>query len=167
MPRDYSTADSVAQIAAGLIPNNHPDLATARLLYVFVDKAGMKGGVEQLGKSKKLTGLSEWAMEKDFVLEVPLDRWNDLDPNQRTALVDHLLECCTGEEDEKTGDMKWQIRSPEVNEFASILQRHGAWHSGLASFVEVAQGIELDEVVEQEADIDIDALMEQSTEATE
>ena len=86
-------------------------------------------------------------------------------PGERNfaALVDHLLERCTGEEDEKTGDMKWSIREPEVQEFATILRRHGAWHIGLTSFVEVAQSIELDEVIQEEAEIDIEDLVDQTS----
>ena len=107
-------------------------------------------------------GVHQSEPEKDFVIEVAQNRWNELSPKQQQALVDHLLERCTGEEDEKSGEMKWQIREPEVQEFATILRRHGAWHPGLVSFVEVAQNIELDEVIEEEAEIDIDDLVEQA-----
>lgn len=163
MAKEYSTAESVEQIAQGLIPNLHAELGTARMLYCFVDKASVKGGIELLGKVKKLSGFNEWALEKDFVIEVAGNRWNELTPKQQQALVDHLLERCTGEEDEKSGEMKWMLREPEVQEFATILRRHGAWHPGLVSFVEIAQGIELDEIIEEEAEIDIDDLVEQGT----
>jgi len=163
MAKEYMTAESVEQIAGGLIPNHHAELASARMFYCFVDKAGMKGGIEVLGKAKKLSGFTEWALEKDFVIEVAQNRWHELAPKQQQALVDHLLERCTGEEDEKTGDMKWSIREPEVQEFATILRRHGAWHIGLTSFVEVAQSIELDEVIQEEAEIDIEDLVDQTS----
>lgn len=162
MAKEYSKAESVEQIAAGLIPNSHPDLAQARMMYVFVDKASTKGGVEQIGKTKKLSGLTEWALEKDFVIEVALNRYNELSPEQRNALIDSLLERCQGEEQED-GSMKWSVREPEVQEFASILERHGAWNDALQNFVAVAQNIELDEIIEEEADIDIDDLVQQST----
>lgn len=155
MPKEFSEAESVERIANGLIPNYHPELAEARIMYVFVDKAGTKNGRELWGKSKKVSGLWEWALEKDFVIEVAMDKWNDLDETQRTALVDHLLECCTGEENEDDGSMKWKIRDPEVQEFASILKRYGVWHAGLTSFVSIAKEIDLDTLIEQEAEIDL------------
>lgn len=155
MAKDFSVAETVETIANGLIPNYHPELADARILYVFTDKAGTKNGRELFGKAKKVSGLWEWALEKDFVIEVAGDKWNELDGNQRNALVDHLLECCTGEEDEESGEMKWKIRDPEVQEFASILKRYGVWHQGLASFVSIAKEIDLDSIIEQESEIDL------------
>jgi len=147
MPKTYDTADSVENIANGLIPNYHPELATARVMYVFVDKASAKGGRELSGKARKFSGFLEWALESDFVLEVALEKWNDMTESQRTALVDHLLECCTGEEDEDTGAMSWKIREPNVQEFSSVLHRQGAWNEGLQEFVAMAKGINIDEVI--------------------
>lgn len=156
MAKDFSEAETVAQIANGLIPNYHPELVTARIMYIFVSKASTKNGREVWGKSKKLSGLFEWYAEKDFLIEVAKDKWDGLNATERTALVDHLLEHCTGEEDEEDGGkMKWKMRDPEVQEFASILQRYGAWHKGLNTFVQVAKTIKLDEIIAEEAEIDL------------
>src|ERR1700760_1779335 len=102
MPKVYSEGETVEIIAKPLIPTYHPELATARFKYVFVDKASMKGGRPIFGKVKKLTGISEFLIEADFVIEIAADQWNEMPEPQRTALVDHLLERCTGEEDEQT-----------------------------------------------------------------
>jgi hypothetical protein len=155
MPKEFSEASDVEKMAGGLIPNYHPELAEARILFVFVDKAGMKNGRELHGKAQKVSGLWEWALEKDFVIQIALDKWNTLEELQRTALVDHMLECCTGEEDEDSGETKWKIRDPEVQEFATILQRYGAWHQGLESFISIAKQINLDALIEEEAEIDL------------
>lgn len=153
MPKTYDTAESVSAIAQGLLPNYHAELATARIMYVFVDTASSKGGREMPGKVRKFSGFLEWALERDFVVEIASDKWNDLTDRQRTALVDHLLECCTGEEDEKTGEMKWQVREPNVQEFETILQRHGAWNESLTGFISVAQSINLLAIVQDTTDI--------------
>ena len=155
MAKEYSDAETVAQIANGLIPNHHPELAGARMRYVHVSKVGMKNGRELWGKARKVSGLWEWALELDFVIEVALDKWNEMESSQRTALVDHLLECCTGEEDEKSGEMKWSIREPEIQEFTTVLERHGVWNAGLLSFVQVAHQINLDHLIEEEAEVDL------------
>lgn len=157
---NYDEAESVRDIAAGLIPNFHPELASARIMYVFCDKAGTKGGRELLGKVRKFSGLLEWALEMDFVIEVPVDKWNDLSDSQRSALVDHLLERATGEEDEQTGDMKWKVREPDVQEFSSILQRHGAWNESLTGFVSVAKEVDIEEIVDGETMDLAESLME-------
>lgn len=152
MPKTYETAENVESIAGGLIPNYHPELATARIMYVFVSEASKKNGKDVLGKAQKLSGFSEWALENDFVITVAQDKWQELTENQRTALVDHMLERCSGEEDEDTGEMKWRIRDPDVQEFPNILHRHGAWNEDLQGFVSMAQGIDIDQIVEEEVD---------------
>lgn len=154
MSKTYSEAESVKAISGGLIANYHPELATARLGYIFVDKASSKGGVEVLGKTRKISGPLEFLLELDFLIEIAEDQWATLSQEQRLALVDHLLERCTGEEDEKSGEMKWKIREPDVQEFASILRRHGAWNDQLSGFVSVAQEIEVDTLAREEAGVD-------------
>lgn len=167
MAKTYFTAETVEQIAAGLIPNYHPELATARILYLFVDKASKRGGKDVLGKAQKVTGWTQFALERDFMIVVAADRWNELDANQRTALVDHLLERCTGEEDDEDGgSMKWTMRDPDVQEFGSILQRYGAWHQDLVSFVNVAQQIELDDIIEDEGEVDLAEALAETTDTS-
>ena len=60
-----------------------------------------------------------------------LEVWNNLQPNQRLALVDHLLTRCVGTEDPKTGAMKYGVRPPQVQEFPEIAERHGRWSDDL------------------------------------
>lgn len=150
MPRIYGNAESVEALATTLIPTSHPELATARIRYVFVDKASMKNGLPVPGKVRKVSGVMEFLLESDFMMEVALDVWNDQDEATRAASIDHLLECCTGEEsDEEGGDgtMKWSMREPDVHEFASILRRHGAWNESLVGFTSVAKQINVEALV--------------------
>lgn len=144
MAREYGAAESVEEIALRLIPTYHPELATARIAYIFVDKASKRGGRAVLGKARKISGALEYLLQQDFIVEVALECWNELADRQRNALVDHLLESCTGEEDETTGEMKWVMREAEVKEFASILSRHGAWTDELSGMVEIAQRLNLE-----------------------
>ncbi len=152
MPRIYANAESVETIATQLIPVFHPHLASARINYVTVDKAGMKGGRPVLGKASRVTGVHEYLLELDFLIVVAADQWNELSSEQRTALVDHLLEHCFGEEDEQTGELKWSVREPEVQEFVTILRRRGAWTTDLANFVSVAKTVDLDTIIEELAE---------------
>lgn len=140
----YGEAEEAEKIAQNLIANFHPELATARFRYLFKEKASKKGGKPVMGSVKKMSDLMVYLINVDFMVEVPLDIWNDLDNTKRTALVDHLLERCSGEEDEETGDMKWSVREPDVHEFSSILRRYGAWTNELAEFSSVAKELSLD-----------------------
>ncbi len=152
MPRIYGLAETVEQIATSILPTYHSELATARIKYIFVDKASAKNGKPVLGKARKMGGAFEFLLESDFLIEVALDCWNPASEKQRLALVDHLLECCTGDEDEESGEMKWKTREPDVREFTSILNRHGAWTDELQGMVMVAQRLNLDARVQEVAD---------------
>lgn len=149
MTKEYSEAELVEELATRLIAPYHPELATARIKYIWVETASMKSGRAILGKVRKLSGAIEFLLQHDFLIEVALDKYNELTPQQRTALVDHLLERCYGEENEKDGSMKWKVREPDVQEFASILQRHGAWNEELNGFVSIAQHVKVDDLVEE------------------
>lgn len=148
MGKTYGDADSVASFAKRLIAPFHPELGTARIKYIFIDEASKKSGRPVLGKVRKISGAIQYLTDLDFLIEVPLDVFNDLSEQQRTALVDHLLERCYGEEDEKSGEMKWVVREPDVAEFSSILQRHGAWNEGLTGFVSIAKTVKIDSLVD-------------------
>lgn len=162
--KEYSDAETVEGIAKRVIPDFQPHLATARIRYVFCDKASKKGGQEILGKVRRLGGAIEHLLEADFLIEVAQDKWNELDTQQRDALTDHLLERCHGEEDEKSGEMKWTVQEPDVQEFASILRRHGAWNPSLIDFVTIAKEIQLDQIIEEETNDeaqDLDSILNQ------
>ena len=147
MSKIYAPAETPENMAKNLIPMYHPELATARIRYVFVDKASMKNGKPVRGKVRKITGIIEHLVETDFLFEIALDQWNEATEHQRNALIDHLLERCTGEENEEDGAMKWTMREPDVQEFATILRRQGAWTDDLVAFATVAKQINIDEVV--------------------
>lgn len=154
MPQVYAAADSVEGFAQNLIPSFHPELATARIRYYFRENAGKKNGKLVLGSTKKVSEVNKFLLEDgrgdqfrfDFLIEVALDTWNEMNSDQRSALVDHLLERCFGEEDEDNGGaMKWSLREPDVHEFSTILRRHGIWNDSLNGFVQVAKEIGMGE----------------------
>lgn len=147
MAKTYSTAESAEVIAQHLIPMYHPELATARIKYISVDKGSTKNGRILPGKIRRISGALEYLLECDFLIEIAMDAWNELSESQRQAAMDHLLERCTGEEDENTGDMKWTTREPDVSEFTAILRRHGAWNDDLTGFATVAKTVDIDGLV--------------------
>jgi len=148
MGKDYAEAELVETYARRLIPHYHPELATARIKYIYVNEGSKRAGKSVLGKVRKVSGALEFLLQQDFIVEVALNTWNDLTEQHRTALVDHLLERCFGEEDEKNGGaMKWSVREPDVQEFSAILQRHGAWTEDLQSFVSIAKMVDVESIL--------------------
>lgn len=146
MPTTFFEAETVKLIADSLISTYHPELATARVKYLFQEKAGKKNGKPLFGKAQKCSGLLEHFADTDFLLIVGQDIFNTLEQQARVAAIDHLLECCTGVEDEKdpAAPMKWSTREPDIREFGTILSRYGAWNAELGGFISIAQGL-LDE----------------------
>jgi Putative phage metallopeptidase len=133
---DFEAAEA---IASKLIPKHHSELGSARFRYICRSKAAKRGGQPVAGNVYKMSGKGEHLSQTDFVLEIALDVWNPLNPMQRNALVDHLLTRCVGEEDEKTGEMKWRVRPPEVQEFPEVAERHGQWNEGLIEIAKCLQ----------------------------
>lgn len=156
MSAEYSPAESVQAVAQSLMATYHPELATARISYLFIDRVPKKGGRELLGKAVKVSGRWQELTELDFIIEVSLPKWQELTDDQKTALVDHLLERCSGEENEEDGSYTWTLREPDVQEFSTILQRHKNWNESLTSFVQVAQSLDIAEIVREETGETVD-----------
>jgi hypothetical protein len=145
----YTEAEAVELLARELLPVHHPEIASANIKFVFRTKASSKNGRPVMGTVRKVSGVMKYLTDIDFLMEVAMDVWNTLSGEQRRALVDHLLERCTGDENENDpgGSMKWKLREPDVHEFSSILSRYGAWNDDLLAFQTAFQhGIDLHEI---------------------
>ena len=131
IPLLFDDFEAAEKLAGKLIPEHHPDLAEANIRYICRNSASKKCGKAVPGNIYKMQGKFRYLVGCDFVMEIALEVWNELQPNQRLALVDHLLTRCVGEEVEETGDWKWSIIPPEIQEFSEVAERHGQWHEGL------------------------------------
>jgi hypothetical protein len=134
MPTLISDLESAQEIAIKLISKYHEHLSTANILFACTNKSYKSGGRTIPGKVKKTTPHDKWLSaskvrdgDADFVVTISLEVWNPMSPNQRIALVDHLLTRLWGEPEEDSGKMKWSIRSPAVQEFPEVVERNGSW----------------------------------------
>lgn len=147
----YRPASEVARIATDLIAKHHEHLGDveAEMQFVFRDKASKKGGRVVLGAARKVSGLNAWlatdqdeAYDEDapgfFVIEIAEDEWQRLSDKQRVALVDHELSHCVIEWDDD-GVPTLKIRSHDLEEFTTIVKRHGLWKEDLQWFGEAVQ----------------------------
>jgi hypothetical protein len=145
----FSDAEIVESLARGLISRFHSELINARIRYLFVPKAFKVKGRTVAAKVSKVSGKWEYLTDADYLIEVSRPDWNDADIDKRTAILDHVLEHCSVDENEETGETKFVLRSPEVQEFSTIIRRHGAWTEELADFCSVAQTIDLSGLVQE------------------
>jgi hypothetical protein len=139
----FGTFEAGEAIAEELVSFHHSHLASAKFLFCCRNKAQKQGGKVVPGTVKRASPLEKHLSHKwmkneedsaDFIMIIALDAWNDLNPKQRIALIDHLLTRCVAEEIEATGEMKFSIRPPEVQEFPEVIIRNGKWNDSIISF---------------------------------
>jgi hypothetical protein len=140
----HDFSETVEEVAVKLIPKFHSELGGANFIYKCRSVATKRGGNPISGTVKRATpnerllsrGRFSNGGEADFILEVAIDLWNPMSASHRTALVDHLLTRCVGVEDDKTGEMRYGIRSPHAQEFPEVAERHGKWNDALSELAE-------------------------------
>lgn len=142
MARSYEESERVATIAKALIKKHHPHLKGASIAYVMkhveegsdkTPKPGREGKHPKVATARAVPKLYLLLTGNDFVIEVDEFYWNFLSVEQQEAIVDHELTHCSRDED------GWYIRDHDVQEFRSILERHGFYMPNLEEFVAAAQ----------------------------
>jgi hypothetical protein len=133
IPLLFSDHEASEEIASKLISKHHHDLAQAKFKFLCRNKSAMAGGEKIPGSIKKASPMEKHICggECDFILTISLDVWNEYSSTQRTALIDHLLTRIVAQEDPKTGETKYKVRPPQVQEFPEIAERYGTWNDGL------------------------------------
>jgi hypothetical protein len=145
-PLIIADSESVLEIVQKLVPKYYHELVNAHILCLCRNRASKAAGTPVPGAIRKANPTEKHLAQKaggegaDYVLTVALDVWNGLQPNQRTALVDHLLARCVAIEDETTGEYKYRLRPPQVQEFPEIAARHGKWNTDLAALGDSLKG---------------------------
>jgi hypothetical protein len=130
-----------------LVAEHHPDLAEAEFVLVWRDSWKPDKDLRQtLGKCKRASDFDREMREYDFAIILNRMAWGHLSAAQREALMDHELTHAAPAIDDETGDQKedergrklWRIRKHDIEEFTSIVRRHGLYKDDLAEFVKAA-----------------------------
>ena len=139
MDRWKAGSEIQAQIDT-LIGEAHPHLAdiSEEIIVIFKEKASKKGGVPVLGKTGKAPALLSLLGERQYkyIIELGADTWATLEEAQRISLLDHQLCYIGGEEDEKSGEMKYHLNEPDISYFSGEVERRGHWRPELNSATE-------------------------------
>jgi hypothetical protein len=145
LPVTYRESEEIAKIARDLIYDYHTDLAVARIRYLFRSETATSKGKEIWGKARKVSGLNAWLAGEEstyegteplpfFVIEISEPVWRKLDDKGKRALVDHELMHC----DIDLDSGKYNIVPHDLEEFNSIVRRHGLWRADVEFFVKAA-----------------------------
>lgn len=132
----FKADKDIRETMNGLISKHHPHLAIIdkKIAIVFREKASKKGGVPVLSKVSKIQQLVNVLIDDEdteyvFCIELAHDEWNDLNGDQRTALLDHCLCSMIVDEDDE-GELKFGILPPDFVGYREEFQRHGVWRDG-------------------------------------
>jgi hypothetical protein len=133
----YMVAPEVEALASKIIDDHHSHLAEARIKYLFRNGKWAKKAKTMLGQAKLATDDVRFIAEYDFIIFINLAVWNTAIPAWREALLDHELSHCDCSQD-KAGNKKWGIVDHDVQEFVSVVRRHGLWEVDLQRMVKAA-----------------------------
>lgn len=135
----YVEAKQPAAIAKVLIRVLHHGLTNAKIAYVF-RKSIKHGDGSLLGKASKIGGKLNYFSGLDLLVEINHDRWQNLSPERRIALIDHELTHFT------RGDTSYELVQHDIEEFGVIVRRWGLWTQDVerfASSVERARQLDI------------------------
>lgn len=138
MSEKFSFAEAVEVMAAGLINDHHQYLAEARIKYLFRAGKWEKGDKTVLGKTKLASEDTRFIADYDFVIMINEEAWSKATHRQKMALLDHELTHCDYSEDAE-GNRKWRVADHDVQEFVSIVGRHGLWETDLQKLMVAAR----------------------------
>lgn len=138
--------DYVLDIVKRLIDLYHEPLKAARIGVIMRSEAPVTGGRVTYGNAEKVSAKAQVHVPYDFIIWLAADRFGNLAPMQKEALIDHELCHCQWDDI----DMAASIRPHDVEEFTEILQRYGYWWPHAEEFAAVAQQAELFEYQPQD-----------------
>lgn len=140
---EYESNPKAQEIATQLIPEHHPEIAKAEILYLFTDKTVKRRGKVQLARTMKASDLIDHLSGgADFVIVFSSEPWGALDEEQRIALVDHQLCYCDMKTD-KDGNDGFTLRAADFEGFTGNVERHGLWNKDVADFVNMTKQLKL------------------------
>ena len=149
----YNQAPEVQKIAEGLIDKYHPHLVDAKeyIGYYYREGGQVTWGVKLTRNNPFINKLTEGEMVTIFVVRGDWENWS---MERRQAEVDHAL-CHINRSsagkltDEKgklveswedpTDPKNWSMRKHEVEDFCSVVERHGLYYGSLEKFAEAAR----------------------------
>ncbi len=139
-PVCFDKSETVEALAKDLIRKYHPELANLEIVYLWKNKLMVKGGKEVIAQITKASALIKSLTHYDVIVIVSYPAFNQLTDKQQRACIDHELSHVLIEED-IAGNPKIQIVAHDVEEFGSVIERHGLYMSDLVMLGRVVQSV--------------------------
>lgn len=146
VPVQFDYAETVEELAKGLITQYHPHLIHASIAYIYKNKPMKSKGrivfatAQRCGQLLKDLLKISGGKVYDFIITVNYEEWGKLTDEQKRAVIDHELCHCWVEENENTGDLKFSILPHSLQEFGAVVDRYGTdVFEDLRKFCELAR----------------------------
>jgi DNA segregation ATPase FtsK/SpoIIIE-like protein len=111
---------SVIQLAQELVDDHHPDLADAKIGFVYRSENGSSHGRETFAGTTLIAAKLRPHLDYDFVIWVSQPWWERSSEKPRSYYLDHELTHCAYSEE----SCKFYIRPHDVEEFTSMIRRY-------------------------------------------
>jgi len=140
----WKADDAVKETADELIEKYRPELQGANITYIFKEKAGKKGEKLTIATAKKVSPKDNVAHsfkgkpDIDFIIEIGNDAWQELNEDQRKAVLLHELCHCAFQSKGEDGEAEPTIVPHEVEEFSYVIEHFGCYTHDIQKFVDKA-----------------------------
>ncbi len=124
----------IEEMARKIIAQHHSDLVEAKIEFIEKDGEWNSKGKIKLGSAQKVSDKMKALINAVFIITINGPVWNQLQKEEKEALLDHELCHCVKVGEDKFGNPKWDINSHDVEEFSAIIRRHGLWKPDLVQF---------------------------------
>jgi hypothetical protein len=134
--------DSVVKLTERIIADKRPQLAQSEIVIMFREKAGTKGSKVVIATARKVSEkdnvIHSWdgKPDIDFVIEIGANIWNELDDEQKEAVLFHELNHCDVQIDDETGIEKNIIRGHSIEEFTDVVDHYGFYMDDVQKFAQ-------------------------------
>ena len=146
----YEEALVVKDLMNVLINKYHNELSDAYIHCLFRNDKWESKGQTIYGTAEKVP--EKWKHITGFDLLITINRevWDVATSEMREALVDHELThfCC--DVNEKTGEVKYSLQNHSVEDFVSIVRKHGAWTSALKNLLKAEEEFSQESIFDKE-----------------
>jgi hypothetical protein len=140
VPTQFDKAETVEVLAKKLVREYHSGLVNSRIAYLFKNKPIKRSGQEIPATAEKVSPKNKALSGYDFVIVVNNPMWLTLDDAQKNAVIDHCLEHFFIDEDD-SGEVKFRILPHDVEEFSSVISRHGLYTKDLVKIGDVVKAL--------------------------
>lgn len=142
---DRNTDEEPWALLERLVNDHHPSLSEVRFALLW--RRELKPDADRkltLGKSMKVADADKELAGYDWKIILNKEAWGDFSSEQRAAVMDHEITHCDLAADRKTCEVRRDVRGRlvlrarrhDIEEFSSIIERHGLYTSSLVKFAE-------------------------------